>query len=193
MNVALVVVAGALCAAVSTSWAAHNEDARFAHPADKDHPANFTADFPDRAAWEARADFLRHQALVALGLWPMPEKTTLNPIIHGKIDRDAYTIEKVFFASMPGHYVSGNLYRPKNRTGKLPAVLCPYGHWPDGRFIWKSDADIDKEIKSGAETDRDAARSPLQANCATLARMGCIVFQYDMVGYCDSTKIPHRE
>ena len=35
-----------------------------------------------------------------------------TPVIHGKIDRDDYTIEKVFFASMPGHYVSGNLYRP---------------------------------------------------------------------------------
>ena len=42
----------------------------------------------------------------------MPEKTPLTPVIHGKIERDGYTIEKVFFASAPGHYVSGNLYRP---------------------------------------------------------------------------------
>src|SRR5437870_1796153 len=167
-------------------------DARLAHPFDKDHPAPFVANFPDRAAWEKRADFLRHQALVALGLWPMPEKTPLNAVIHSPIDRDDYTIEKVFFASMPGHYVSGNLYRPKSKTGKLPAVLCPYGHWPNGRFCWKADAEIKKEIDSGAEKDADAARSPLQANCAMLARMGCIVFQYHMVGYCDSTKISHR-
>jgi dienelactone hydrolase len=177
----------------SISLAAEVQDVRLTSPHDKDHPADFKPDFADRAAWERRSDFLRHQAMVAQGLWPEPAKTPLNPVIHGKIDREEYTIEKVFFASMPGHYVSGNLYRPKNKSGKLPAVLCPYGHWPDGRFIWKSDADIDKEIKSGAETDRDAARSPLQANCAMLARMGCIVFQYDMVGYCDSTKIPHRE
>jgi dienelactone hydrolase len=169
------------------------QDIRLTQPHDKDHPADFTPKFADRAAWEHRADFLRHQALVSQGLWPMPEKTPLNPVIHGKIDRDAYTIEKVFFASMPGHYVSGNLYRPKGKTGPLPAVLSPYGHWPDGRFIWKDDKAIQKEIDSGAEVDRIAAKTPLQANCAMLARMGCIVFQYDMVGYCDSQKIPHRQ
>src|SRR6185436_4355205 len=117
----------------------------------------------------------------------------LDAVIHGKIDRDAYTIEKVYFASMPGHYVSGNLYRPKHRTGKLPAVLSPYGHWPDGRFIFKSEADAQKDIAAGSEKDINAARSPLQANYATLARLGCIVFTYDMVGYGDSRKIPHRE
>jgi dienelactone hydrolase len=173
--------------------AGETTDSRFAHVHDKDHPHDFKADFADRTAWENRADFLRHQALVALGLWPMPPKTPLNPLIHGKIDRDEYTVEKVFFASMPGHYVSGNLYRPKNRTGKLPAVLAPYGHWPNGRFIWRDDNGVNKDLASGAETDPIAARTPLQANCAMLARMGCIVFHYDMVGYCDSTKIPHRE
>ena len=159
---------------------------------DKDHPWDFRPNFAERGAWERRADFLRHQVLVAQGLWPMPAKPPLHPVIHGRIERDDYTIEKVFFASLPGHYVSGNLYRPKNRSGKLPAVLCPYGHWPDGRFIWKSDEDVKKELDSGAETDANAARSPLQANCAALARSGCIVFHYDMVGYADSTKIEHR-
>ena len=52
---------------------------------------------------KAQADSLRRQAQVALGLWPMPVKTPLNPTIHGRIDRDAYTIEKVFFASLLGH------------------------------------------------------------------------------------------
>lgn len=169
------------------------EDARLAHPHDKDHPSDFVPRFADRAAWERRAEFLRHQVMVAQGLWPMPEKTPLAPVIHGKIERDAYTIEKVFFASMPGHYVSGNLYRPKGREGKLPAVLCPYGHWPEGRFIWRDDNGVQKDLKNGAERDPVAARAPLQANLAMLARMGCVVFQYDMVGYCDSKAIPHRE
>src|SRR2546425_423185 len=86
-----------------------------------------------KEAWEARRTQLREQLLVANGLWPMPEKTPLNPVIHGKIDRDGYTIEKVYFASYPGHYVSGNLYRPKGKPGKLAAVLSPHGHWCPNR------------------------------------------------------------
>src|SRR5690349_9385328 len=47
--------------------------------------------------WTARADQVRRQVQVALGLWPTPPKTPLNPVIHGKIERDNYTVEKVFF------------------------------------------------------------------------------------------------
>src|SRR5688500_16475024 len=162
--------------------------------ADLDHPHGFDPSaYPDRAAWEKRREFLRHQALVAQGLWPLPEKTPLRAVVHGKIERDGYTIEKVFFASLPGHYVSGNLYRPTGRSGKRPVVLMPHGHWPEGRLMWRSDADAKKEIDSGAETMIEAARSPLQANCAAVARMGCIVFHYDAVGSADSNKIAHRE
>src|SRR6266851_5211782 len=87
-----------------------------------------------KEAWEVRRKEVREQMLVALGLWPMPEKTPLKPVTHGKIDREGYTIEKVFFASMPGHYVSGNLYRPlasreRKRPEKLPGVLFAHGHW----------------------------------------------------------------
>src|ERR1700722_2720498 len=143
--------------------------------------------------WQTQRQALREQVLVAEGLWPMPEKTPLNAVIHGKIDRDEYTIEKVFFASYPGHYVSGNLYRPKNKPGKLPAVLSPPGHWNNGRFYDSGEAAAKKEIASGAEKTIESARFPLQARAAMLARMGCIVFFYDMVGYADSQKIKHRE
>ncbi len=158
-----------------------------------EQPWDFKPQFKDQAEWERRAEPLRTQTLVATGLWPMPEKTPLNAMVHGKIERDAYTIEKVFFASLPGHYVTGNLYRPKNAVQKRPAVLSPYGHWPGGRFIWKSDADAKKDVDSGAEGTMNSARSPLQARCAMLARMGCVVFHYDLLGYCDSSAIKHRE
>jgi dienelactone hydrolase len=146
-----------------------------------------------KSAWEARRRAVREQMLVALGLWPMPEKLPLHPVIHGKIDRDGYTIEKVFFASYPGHYVSGSVYRPKGKTGKLPGVLCPHGHWLDGRFYEAKDDQIQQDLKTGAEKTAESARYPLQARCAMLARLGCVVFHYDMVGVADSQQIPHRE
>jgi dienelactone hydrolase len=145
-----------------------------------------------KEAWDKRRRELREQVLVATGLWPMPPKTPMQPVVHGKIDRDEYTIEKVFFASYPGHYVCGNLYRPKGRTGKLPAVLSPHGHWANGRFYQASDNEVQKQIAQGAEKTMEGARYPLQARCAQLARMGCVVFHYDMVGYADSQQIAHR-
>jgi dienelactone hydrolase len=168
------------------------DDIRLKKRYDLDNPASFAPNFNDRAAWESRARELREQVLVATGLWPLPDKTPLNPVVHGKIDRDDYTIEKVFFASLPGHYVSGNLYRPKGRSGKLPAVLCPHGHWANGRLFEAGEAAVKKELDSGAEKTMAGARYPLQARSATLARLGCVVFFYDMVGYADSKQIEHN-
>ncbi len=147
---------------------------------------------PTREAWEARKRAVREQVLVANGLWPLPEKTSLQPVIHGKVQRDGYTIEKVYFASYPGHYVSGNLYRPTGQKGPYAGVLCPHGHWANGRFYAATDAAIKKDLDSKAEQTPEGARHPLQARCAQLARMGCVVFHYDMVGYADSQAIPHR-
>jgi dienelactone hydrolase len=144
------------------------------------------------AQWEARAERLRRQLLVALGLWPMPSTTPHNAVIHGLVDRGQYTVEKVYLESFPGHFVAGNLYRPKGRTGRLPGVLCPHGHWRDGRFYEATPQEIEKEIAAGAEKHRVGGRYPLQARCVQLARMGCVVFHYDMVGYADSVQLPHR-
>lgn len=139
--------------------------------------------------WEPRAERVRRQILVANGLWPMPTKTPLNAQIHGAIDMGDYTVEKAYFESMPGFYVTGSLYRPKGKSGKLAAVLCPHGHWPNGRFYDNSAAAVKNEIESGAEQFESNGRSPLQARCVHLAKMGCVVFHYDMIGYADSTQI----
>ncbi|HVX86814.1 MAG TPA: acetylxylan esterase [Phycisphaerae bacterium] len=169
-------------------------DFRVEHVYSKDAPAVFKPDYITRESWQRRADFLRAQVLVAQGLWPMPPRTALGAAVYGRIDRGDFTVEKVVFQSLPGHYVTGNLYRPKETPGrKYPAVLVPYGHWPGGRFMWVSDADIQKQISSGAEKDPRAARSPLQASCAMLAKMGCVAFQWDLVGYCDSKGIEHQQ
>ena len=143
------------------------------------------------ATWEKEREGLRERILVGQGLWPMPPMAPLSPVIHGKIDRDDYTVEKVYLASLPGHYVTGNLYRPKNVTGKTPAVLCPHGHWDNGRMIEQPDDKVAAALASGGEKFTAGAKSFMQARMVGLARMGCTVFHYDMVGYCDSKPIPH--
>ena len=145
-----------------------------------------------KAEWTARAESIRRRILVANGLWPMPTKTPLNAVVHGKIEFDTYTVEKVYFQSMPGLYVTGNLYRPKNAIGKRPAVLCPHGHFADGRFGASSVKDVRTQITQGAERFEDGGRNSIQARCVGLARLGCVVFNYDMIGYCDSAPIGYE-
>lgn len=143
-----------------------------------------------REGWAARHEEIRRRVLLASGLWPMPDRTPLNAMMHGRAERDDYTIDRVFFESLPGHFVTGSLYLPRKQTGKMPGILCPHGHWPDGRFMDRGAGTpaTKKEIDTKAEKLECAARSPLQARCVQLARMGCAVFHYDMIGYADSAQ-----
>ncbi len=158
----------------------------------KDYDGYFPWNPPDNlVAWKVRAEQLRTQLRVALGIFPEPTKTPLNAVIHGKVDRDTYTVERVYFESMPGFYVTGSLFRPKF-AGPHPAVLCPHGHWTDGRFFRENDATVKKQIEKGAEAFPTNGSAPLQARCVELARMGCVVFHYDMVGYADSVQLSQQ-
>jgi cephalosporin-C deacetylase-like acetyl esterase len=86
-----------------------------------------------REEWEARKSRLRREYFDMLGLWPLPEKTPLHATITGTVDRGDVVIEKLHFQSKPGLYVTGNLYRPKKSSGKLPAILYVCGHSGRGR------------------------------------------------------------
>ncbi len=144
-------------------------------------------------AWKSRRAEIQNRVLVAAGLSPMPEKSPLNVVIHGRIEKADYTVEKVRFESLPGHFVTGNLYLPKRITGKIPAVVSAHGHWPNGRFMNEDVAEVKKQMAMGAENFESSARSPIQARCVQLARMGCAVFIYDMLGYADSVQfVEHR-
>ena len=118
------------------------------------------------AEWKARAAAVQQQFLTGAKLDPLPKRTPLNPIIKNKRRYDGYTVESAAFEARPGFFVYGNLYRPLGRTGKRPGVLCPHGHY------------------RGPEGGRQ--RPDQQHRCATLARMGAVVFSYDMIGFGDS-------
>ena len=172
-------------AALGTLTLAHAEDARLGPL--KDLNGYFPFATPKSVkAWEPRREFVRRQLLVSQGLWPMPTKTPLNAVIHGKIDQGEYTIEKVYFESAPGFFVTGNLYRPKNVTGKAPAVIFPHGHWKDARFLIQPDKYVREEIASGQERFVEGGKSRFQSMCVQLARMGCVVWQIDALSDSDS-------
>ncbi|MFN7289625.1 MAG: alpha/beta hydrolase family protein [Pirellula sp.] len=157
----------------------------------KDLDGHFPFEVPaSKESWEVRATELRRQIKVSLGLTPMPTLAPLKPTIHSRREKDGYAVEKFYIESFSGLYVTGSLYSPLDTKGKkLPAVLCPHGHWNNGRFLKVSDGEIKNEIANGAERFESSAKSPLQARCVQLARMGCIVLHYDMLGYADSRQI----
>jgi hypothetical protein len=179
------VAAGLLLVATA---AARADDARLAPLKDLDGYFPFS---PPASvdAWQARAAEVRRRVLVSLGLWPMPEKTPLKPVIHGTIERDGYTVSKVYFESAPGFFVTGNLYRPTNPKGKVPGVLFAHGHWKDARLSEQPADKLRVEIANGEERFERGGRSRFQCLCVQLARMGCVVWQWDMLGDSDSQQL----
>ena len=81
----------------------------------------------DREAFERRRARIRAHFLDALGGLP-EEKTPLQPVCVGTVEREGYRIEKIVFQSQPRFYVTSNLYVPTGLTQKAPAVLFVCGH-----------------------------------------------------------------
>ena len=166
------------------------DDARLGALKDLDGYFPFTPP-ASRDAWEKRAAQVRMQMRVALGLWPEPERTPLNAVVHGRLEQDDFTVEKVFFESMPGFFVTGSLFRPKGKRGPFPAVLCPHGHWKDARFWVRDDAELKRELETGAERLTQGGRSVFQSLGVQLARMGCVALVYDMIGHSDCQQLSY--
>ena len=122
--------------------------------------------YSNLAQWQDRATAIRKQILTGAKLMPLPERTPLNAIIRKKREYEGYSVESAAFEARPGFYVYGNLYRPMGKRGPFPAILCPHGH------------------ATGPAGGR--LRPDQQHRCATLARMGAVVFSYDMIGFGES-------
>lgn len=124
--------------------------------------------------WMARAHELRTRIMVSAGLKPLPARTPLNPKLSPPLTRDGYTVQNVCLETLPGFYLTGNLYRPLGIDPPYPAVLGPHGHWKNGRL-------------------ENSELSSVPGRAINLARRGAVVFTYSMIGY-EETKgfIPHR-
>ena len=130
----------------------------------------FASEWNDLVSWEQRSQRIKKGIIDGMQWDRMPKITgNFNPIIKKTRVMDGYVVENIAIESFPGFYVTGNLYRPEKIDGKYAGVLSPHGHMKDKRY-----------------TDY------IQWRCATLARMGAVVFAYDMVGYAESTQVNHK-
>ena len=86
------------------------------------------ADIHSREDWEAKRGEYRRQLQEMLGLWPMPERTDLQPVITGRMTNDEFTVEKIYFQASPGLYCTANLFLPKKLESPAPTILYECGH-----------------------------------------------------------------
>ena len=131
----------------------------------------FAKTYHNKATWQKRAATIKAGILQGAELTHMPAKTQQHVIVTDRITSVGYTVENVAIETLPGYYLTGNLYIPEDTSKPTAAILSPHGHFykPDGRF----------------QPDE-------QKLCATLARMGATVFAYDMVGFGDSKQCQHE-
>ena len=129
----------------------------------------FAATYHNKRGWKKRAARIRQVIWEGARQQGLPTTTPLNPILQSRKTYDGYTVENVAFESMPGIFVTGNLYRPLATQDTYAAILSPHGHGSNPRFC-----------------------ADMQKRCAALARMGAIVLAYDMVGTGDSDQTSHK-
>lgn len=130
------------------------------------------SEWSSQADWESRAEMIRKGIIDGMKLEQMPLRTaSFNPIIHSTREMDGYIVENIAIESFPGFFITGNLYRPLNPAPfqKSPGILSVHGHGPDLRF-----------------------GESMQKRSAAFARMGAVVFAYDMIGYGDSKQVDHK-
>ena len=137
--------------------------------------SQWAKDWTARSDWEQRAKVIREGMTIGMKLSQMPPRSPeFKPIIHSTREMDGYIVENIAIESFPGFFITGNLYRPVSSEPfqKFPGILSVHGHGNDPRF-----------------------GESVQKRSAAMARLGAVVFAYDMIGYGDykqtSQKMPN--
>ena len=126
------------------------------------------ADVRSLEDWEARRGEYRRQLQEMLGLWPMPERTDLKPVVMGKLEHPEFTVEKLYFEALPRLYVTANLYLPKKLEGPAPAILYACGH--------------SRVMTNGISC---GSKAGYQKHGAWFARNGYVCLMIDMLQYAE--------
>ncbi|MBN1759100.1 MAG: acetylxylan esterase [Chitinispirillaceae bacterium] len=130
-------------------------------------------DFQTLVEWVNYRSTLIEHIKITTGLSPFFDSSSIGRITFSdSLIFPDYTVYNVFFESFEGYLCTGNLYKPHTGSPPYPAILCPHGHWKKGRFEHSGTVSVPNR-------------------CISLARMGCYVFSYDMVGYRDSYQLAH--
>lgn len=140
------------------------------------HLDKLLSSYKTAAEWEARKAELRKCFLEQLNLSPLPKRTPLNPVYTPVRKFDGYTVQNVAIETVPGVWLCGSLYRPAKGKGPFPGILCTHGH-PNSENPAEDDL---------YKTEQMRYRPQQQYRCASLARMGAVVFSYEMFAYGES-------
>lgn len=128
--------------------------------------------YSNKEEWESRRTALRAEVRMRLGIDSLLSKCVpLNPIL-GKVRKmDGYSVQNIALELLPGYYTTGSIYLPNNALakkqvaskGRYPVIICPNGHWTNGRY-----------------------NGDLQTRYGSLARMGAICISFDIFGWGES-------
>jgi hypothetical protein len=129
--------------------------------------------YKDQTQWETRKTCLQKEVREKLGIDSiLLKRVKSKPILSKVRNFDGYSVQNFAIETLPGLYVNGSIYNPLSK-GKHALILCPNGHWADGRY------NKDEQTRFG-----------------TLARMGAACVSYDLFGWGESelqvTAIAHR-
>lgn len=119
--------------------------------------------YSDKAQWEARRDTLRLQVRQLLGIDPLLKACSKEKPLVSKLRKyNGYTVQNFCMKTVNGHTVKGSIYTPATK-GKHPLIICPNGHFTNGRY-----------------------GNVQQQRLGTLARMGAICVDFDLWGWGES-------
>lgn len=119
--------------------------------------------YNDRSSWEARKDSLRREVRQLLGIDQLLPLCAQEAPRYTKIRKfDGYSVQNFCLKTVNGHTVCGSIYAPLSK-GKHPLIICPNGHFANGRY-----------------------GTVQQQRLGTLARMGAVCVDYDLWGWGES-------
>lgn len=119
--------------------------------------------YANREQWQPRRDSLRREVRRLLGIDPLMDSLVQGKAILSTVRRyDGYTVQNICIETLPGQHVFGSIYTPAAK-GKHPLIICPGGHFKDGRY-----------------------REDQQQRLGTLARMGAVCVDMDLYGWGQS-------